>query len=144
MITYSTKSEGIDWGALKRSLAADAFDNGRSPAQMERSFYNSYACVYARDGNTVIGTARAISDGVCNAYIVDMWTQSGYRRRGVGQRMMKLLCDSLRGQHVYLFTDDLESFYGSCGFSVRGTGMEKVVGEWLNGTSKVLVMGEPS
>jgi hypothetical protein len=144
MITYSTKSEGIDWVALKQSLADDAFDNGRSPSQMERSFRNSYACVYARDGNVVIGTGRAISDGVCNAYIVDMWTQSAYRRRGVGQRMMKLLCASLSGQHVYLFTDDLEPFYGRCGFAERGTGMEKVVGEWLNGTSKVLAAGEPS
>lgn len=144
LITYSTKSEAIDWVALKRALAADAFDNGRSPEQMEQSFRNSYACVYARDGNVVIGTGRAISDGVCNAYVIDMWTQSSYRRRGVGQRIMKLLCASLTGQHVYLFTDDLQAFYESCGFEVRGTGMERVVGQWLNGQVSKESAGEAS
>jgi predicted GNAT family acetyltransferase len=130
-IAYSTKHDGIDWAALKASLAEDKFDNGRSASQMERSFRASYRCVYAIDGKNVVGTARALSDGVCNAYIVDMWTHSGHRRRGIGRKMIELLCDALIGQHVYLFTDDQEAFYASCGFTRRGVGLEKVVGRWL-------------
>jgi predicted GNAT family acetyltransferase len=130
-IVYSTSSDGVDWVRLKAALAEDRFDNGRTAAQMERSFRASYRCVYALDTDRVVGTARAISDGVCNAYIVDMWTQSAYRRRGIGRRMLELLCQPLKGQHVYLFTDDQQEFYAACGFSQRGLGLERIVGRWL-------------
>jgi len=136
-IHYSTSSEGVDWVALKATLAGDHFDNGRTPEQMERSFRASFRCAYARHGDRFVGIARALSDGVCNAYIVDMWTHSAYRRRGVGRRMLDLLCEALVGQHVYLFTDDQPEFYAACGFAPRGTGMERVIGRWLdNGTAR--------
>ena len=32
---------GIDWTAAKADLAADDFDNGRSPAALQRSFEQS-------------------------------------------------------------------------------------------------------
>jgi len=60
-----------------------------------------------------------------------MWTHSSHRRHGIGRGMIDLLCESLAGQHVYLFTDDQEAFYASCGFTPRGVGLEKVVGRWL-------------
>ena len=135
-IAYSTSHDGIDWVALKAALAADHFDNGRTALQMENSFRASFRCVYAVDGTNVVGTARALSDGVCNAYIVDMWTLSILRRRGIGRRMIDLLCESLAGQHVYLFTDDQEAFYAACGFAPRGVGLEKIVGHWLQNDSK--------
>lgn len=99
---------------------------------MEESFRNSYCCVFAHDGARVVGIGRALSDGVCNAYIVDMWTHSRYRRRGVGRRMLAVLCSALPGQHVYLFTDDRQDFYTACGFVPRAMGMQRVVGQWLH------------
>ena len=130
-IVYSTSSDGVDWVRLKAALAEDHFDNGRTATQMERSFRASHRCVYALDADRVVGTARALSDGVCNAYIVDMWTQSSYRRRGIGRGMLEALCQPLKGQHVYLFTDDQQEFYAACGFSQRGVGLERIVGRWL-------------
>ena len=130
-VEYSTSAAGIDWVELKADLAADHFDNGRSPEQMARSFAASHRCVFGRDGQRIVGTGRVISDGVCNAYLVDMWTHSAYRRRGIGRRMLELLCDGLSGQHIYLFTDDAAAFYEACGFAPRGVGMERVVGKWL-------------
>lgn len=135
-IEYSTSVDGVDWTALIASLAADRFDNGRTPRQMESSFRNSYRCVIAREGDRIVGTGRALSDGVCNAYIVDVWTQSAYRRRGIGRRIIELLCEALQGQHVYLFTDDRRDFYAACGFVPRAVGMQRIVGEWLNNDSK--------
>ena len=32
--------------------------------------------------------ARLLSDGVCNAYLVDVWTMSVYRRQGIASRMI--------------------------------------------------------
>jgi len=131
-IAYSTTCDQIDWVALKIDLGADHFDNGRTPAQMERSFRGSYRCAFARDGRRIVGTGRALSDGVCNAYVVDMWTHSAHRRHGIGRRILDLLCESLSGQHVYLFTDDCQGFYAACGFTSRGVGMERVIGRWLH------------
>lgn len=133
---FTCLHDGVDWVALKGDLAADDFDNGRTPAQLEQSFRHSAVVVYARDGGRVIGTARALSDGVCNAYVVDLWTQSRYRRHGVGRRMLDTLCARLPGQHVCLWTDDAPEFYAACGFATRGTAFERVVGPWLDATPR--------
>lgn len=74
---------------------------------------------------------RALSDGVCNAYVVDVWTLSEYRHQGIASPMMRLVMEKLPGQHVYLFTDDALDFYKKLGFKERGIGLGKVVGEWL-------------
>ena len=78
-----------------------------------------------------VGTARAISDGVCNAYVIDVWTRSDLRRRGIARRMLAILESRLSGQHVYLFSDDMAEVYRACGYRERPVGMEKVVGTWL-------------
>lgn len=130
-LTYRTDLAGVDWRYLKTALAADQFDNGRTPEQLRTSFENSRVVLAWAEG-TVIGTVRALSDGVCNAYVVDVWTQSRYRRQGIARRMMELLLEQLPGQHVYLFTDDAQPFYQKLGFEPQHTGMGRVVGEWLN------------
>ena len=66
-----------------------------------------------------------------NAYVVDMWTQSGYRRRGIGRALLERLVAPLAGQHVFLFTDDRADFYAACGFRPRGAGLERIDGLWL-------------
>jgi predicted GNAT family acetyltransferase len=130
-VIFSTDLTAVDWTALKRDLAADHFDNGRSSHQLRESFENSFAVVFARNGDRIIGKARVISDGVCNAYIVDVWTHSGYRRRGIATKMIRMLLEKLDGQHVYLFTDDFPQFYEKLGFIRQGVGMGIVVGTWL-------------
>jgi predicted GNAT family acetyltransferase len=130
-INYETGLGGVHWARMKSILTADDFDNGRTPEQLRESFENSYAAVVAYDGGEIVGTARALSDGVCNAYVVDVWTHTPYRRRGVARAMMGVLESRLRGQHVYLFTDAAADFYRRLGFREQGTGMSKVVGEWL-------------
>lgn len=130
-ITYKTNLGDVDWKQMKAILAEDNFDNGRTPEQLRKSFENSRASVVAYDGERLIGTARVLSDGVCNAYVVDVWTLSPYRRRGVARRMMEMLEAGLEGQHVYLVTDDAVEFYRKLGFNEQPTGMSKVVGRWL-------------
>src|ERR1700742_4519434 len=76
--------EGIDWAQAKGDLTADDFDNGRSPGALRASFERSQHVVIARDGDRVVGMARLLSDGVCNAYLLDVWTMSAYRRQAIG------------------------------------------------------------
>ena len=81
-VRLDRSTAGIDWVRAKADLAADGFDNGRSPEALRRSFDQSQHAVFAWDDGHVVGMARLLSDGVCNA-IVDVWTLSSYRRRGV-------------------------------------------------------------
>ena len=135
-VIYKTHLEDINWKEMKETLAMDKFDNGRTPGHLENSFRHSYATVIAYINNQIVGTARALSDGVCNAYIVDVWTLTKYRRRGIASRMMGILSHHLRGQHVYLFADDVTPFYETLGFKAQSVGMGKVVGEWLKPKSR--------
>jgi ribosomal protein S18 acetylase RimI-like enzyme len=122
---------GIDWALAKADLAADDFDNGRSPDALRRSFERSQHVAVARDGDRVVGLARLLSDGVCNAYLLDVWTQSGYRRRGVASRMVRRLLGAVPGQHVGLQTDDAQALYASLGFRPQPEFWSRVSGRWL-------------
>jgi ribosomal protein S18 acetylase RimI-like enzyme len=131
-VSYKLNCEGVDWEAMKRVLVADNFDNGRTPAQLEKSFRNSAVVAIAYAETRIVGTARALSDGVCNAYVVDVWTDSAFRRQGVARTMMHLLLERLPGQHVFLWTDDAQEFYKRIGFDeCHCIGLQTVVGEWL-------------
>ncbi len=129
-ITYKQDLENVDWDALKAKLTEDNFDNGRSPEQLKSSFENSFAVCFACKNDKIIGKARVLSDRVCNAYIIDVWTYTPYRHQGIASQMMKLLMEKLEGQHVYLFTDDAMDFYKKLGFKEQDIGLGLVVGEW--------------
>ncbi len=130
-VTYKADLRDVDWAAMKATLQADAFDNGRSVAQYQQSFEQSYATCIAYIEDSIVGTARVLSDGVCNAYVVDVWTMSRYRRHGIARAMMQHLLQHLQGQHVYLFTDDMAAFYATLGFEEQPIGMAQVIGTWL-------------
>ena len=130
-ITYKFDLYGVDWEEVKARVAEDNFDNGRTSEQLRTSFENSFATCFAYAGNKIIGKARVLSDGVCNAYVVDVWTYTPYRNQGIASQMMKHLMANLEGQHVYLFTDDAQDFYQKLGFKVQGIGLGCVVGNWL-------------
>lgn len=131
-ITFDASLEGIDWEQAKADLAADRFDNGRSAAALRRSFENSQHVAFARDGDRVVGMARMLSDAVCNAYVVDVWTQSAYRRRGIASRLMRMLAERTPGQHIGLQTDDAQDFYRSLGYAPQPEFWSLVVGTWLD------------
>ena len=111
--------DGIDWDQAKADLTADDFDNGRSARALQASFAASQHVAIARDGDRVVGMARLLSDGVCNAYLLDVWTLSSYRRQGVGAAMVRQLMSRVPGQHVGLQTDEAESFYAGLGYTCQ-------------------------
>ena len=130
-ITYKRDLADVDWEEMKATLIKDKFHNGRTTEQLKTSFANSYSTCIAYVDERIIGTARVLSDGVCNAYIVDVWTLTAFRRQGIARKMMEILTDELQGQHVYLFTDDSIDFYKKLGFEKQAIGLAKVIGKWL-------------
>ena len=124
--------EGIDWAQAKAELIADDFDNGRSADALRRSFEQSPHVAIARDGARVVGMARLLSDGVCNAYLVDVWTASSHRRQGIAAQMLRLLIAAVPGQHIGLQTDDAQALYESVGFRPQPEFWSLVSGRWLD------------
>ena len=131
-LSFDTTTDGIDWDEAKADLAADDFDNGRSAEALRSSFENSQHVAFARDGSRVVGMARLLSDGICNAYAVDVWTHSAYRRRGIASTLMRMLADAVPGQHIGLQTDDAQDFYRSLGYRPQPEFWSTVSGRWLD------------
>ncbi len=131
-MTIDGSMDGIDWVRTTADLAADRFDNGRSPDALRRSFAHSQHVSFARDGDRVVGMARVLSDGVCNAYLLDVWTASSHRRRGIASAMVRFLVDRLPGQHLGLQTDDARGLYLSLGFRPQPEFLSMVIGTWLD------------
>ena len=86
----------------------------------------------ARDGERVVGMARLLSDGVCNAYLVDVWTASSHRRRGIATAMIRHLLDEVPGQHVGLQTSSAQALYAALGFRKQPEFWGMTVGGWLD------------
>jgi ribosomal protein S18 acetylase RimI-like enzyme len=131
-VCVDSSLEGIDWVQAKADLAADDFDNGRTAEALCRSFRQSQHVAFARDGDRVVGMARLLSDGVCNAYLADVWTASAYRRRGIASAVIRHLLKQVPGQHVGLQADNGQDFYASLGFKPQPEFWSIVVGSWLD------------
>ena len=136
-VTYKTDLRGVDWAEMKLSLSQDKFDNRRTAGQLRCSFENSHSYCLSYVEGRIVGTVRALSDGVCNAYVVDVWTLSAFRRRGIATRMMEIVVSKLDGQHVHLFSD-LPDVYEKMGFKRHDVGLAKVIGKWLKNETLAL------
>jgi predicted GNAT family acetyltransferase len=131
-VSIDSTLDGIDWDEAKADLTADDFDNGRSAEALRRSFAQSQHVAFAREDGRVVGMARLLSDGVCNAYLVDVWTAGSHRRRGIASAMIEHLIEQVPGQHVGLQTDDAQAFYASLGFKPQPEFWSRVSGSWLD------------
>lgn len=137
-----------DWAAAAAG-AAEALDLARGTGQaalaslplawltllaaLLRTFFErSQPVVFAWLDGRLIGMARVLSDGVCNASLLDVWTQSTIRKRGVAREMVNHLAAALPGQHLGLKTDDAEQFHTALGFWPQPQFMSLVVGGWLD------------
>jgi ribosomal protein S18 acetylase RimI-like enzyme len=136
-ITYRIGVEGLNYQEMKDRLIEDDFDNGRTLQQYKISFENTHTVCIAYDDDHIIGTVRALSDSVCNAYIVDVWTYTPYRNQGIARRMMELTFERLQGQHIFLFTDSAQGLYERMGMDkYTSDSYQKVIGDWLQNDTR--------
>ncbi len=131
-VRIDSSLNGIDWTQAKADLLASRFDNGRSADALRRSFEQSPHVAFAHDDERLVGMARLLSDGVCNAYLVDVWTAPAYRRQGIATAMMHRLIEQVPGQHIGLQTDDAQALYASLGFKPQPEFWSLVSGTWLD------------
>ena len=136
MIEYRSNLDGVNWEALKKDLIADEFHNGRTTRQLQLSFENSAVVAMGFDGNRCIANGRMLSDGVGNAYVIDVWTQQSYRGAGIASEIMRMMVEEVPGQHIYLQTDDAIDFYEKLGFAEQPKGMFAISGTYLKNSTR--------
>ena len=97
---------------------------GMSTDELRRAHLGSTAWIAARDhSGRLIASARAISDTAKWAWVYDVVVVEDWRRRGVGDAVMRTLLDHpalRRVCGVWLSTRDAMRFYRRMGFVERG------------------------
>ncbi len=124
-VTISYAYDHVDWDRL-----ADIFANApfatRTPSDIQKAFTNSYACCFAsaylHDGynahdGILLGAARAISDGVYYAVVLDVVVAIEHQGHGIGRKLMEALLEKLPLEKIYLTAPpDKQGFYKKLGF----------------------------
>jgi ribosomal protein S18 acetylase RimI-like enzyme len=124
-ITNST--ENINW-ELVSTILAKAGLSSSEPEICKRAFLGSQVTVFAFDDENMVGTARAISDGVKQAAIYDVAILPEYQGKGIGKIMMESIMNKLQGCNFILYANvGKEGFYEKLGFKRLKTGMAKFV-----------------
>ena len=88
---------------------------------------NSYTQFTVHDANRLIGFLNVISDGIGDAFLLDLMVAPDFQSRGIGQALVKkavmeLTDDGIRCIHA-TFTSDLVGFYRKCGFPIFSAGI---------------------
>jgi GNAT superfamily N-acetyltransferase len=91
----------------------------RDRAKLAQLVESSYFVSTAFDGDTLVAFARAISDGVANAYVSTVCVLPEYRGRGIGREIVRRLVvreggDGIRW--VLHARQELHPFYRENGF----------------------------
>jgi GNAT superfamily N-acetyltransferase len=121
MITFKYGIENTDFARVTQMLSASYWVPGITADKLQTAFENSAAVVAAYDGGYQMGCCRAVSDKMRFAYIMDVFVDEAYRRKGIGQQMLRFLLaapelESVR--HICLLTRDAHKFYEKVGFSL--------------------------
>lgn len=92
ILTYSEKP--IKASDVMRLYQDAGWWQEREEGDIEPMLSNGQS-VGAWDGDTLIGFARAVTDGIFRAYIEDVVIHSAYQRDGIGTRVVSRLLESL-------------------------------------------------
>ncbi|MBK6683202.1 MAG: GNAT family N-acetyltransferase [Deltaproteobacteria bacterium] len=106
--------------ASAQLLSGQYWTQGLGLEALAQAQLGSTAWVGAFEGDRLIGSARAMSDGARLAWLYDVVVESSFRGRGVGQALVRLLLDhpAVRGaRKVLLGTKDAMPLYQRFGFA---------------------------
>ena len=115
--TISTDKNQVDLEALHIMLSRSFWAKDRSREAVEKAIANSL-CFSLLNGSEQIGFARAITNSVTDAVILDMIIREDFRRQGLGKWLMQCI-----GKHPdvvplkqVLWTSYADNFYQKGGF----------------------------
>ena len=96
LLRYSITKELPRADVLALYRAAGWFGMSDPAPELDAMIANSFAVSAAFDPDgRLVGMARALSDGVSDAYILDVVVDPAHRSRGIGREIVKRLADHL-------------------------------------------------
>ena len=102
-VYLKTTKEDIDYEAVAALLNSFGM-SGRNADEQERIFKSSYAVSFLYDGDKLIGCARALSDGVCEAALYNIALAREYHGRKLGRMLIESILEQVRGCNIILYT----------------------------------------
>ena len=116
---------GVDWTQVYETLKRVGMGH-YTPDLHRKAFEASHTTVFAYSGDRLVGFARALSDGVCQAAVYDVAVVPECQRQGVGARLMTALLSRLDGLNVILYASPgKEDFYRKLGLRKMKTAMAR-------------------
>ncbi|MTJ08444.1 MULTISPECIES: GNAT family N-acetyltransferase [unclassified Anabaena] len=123
-IQFSQSHADIDLYQLQELFNLAAFwAKERSIKDWSIAIANSEPVISISDGESLIGFARATSDGIYRATIWDVVIHPDYQGKGLGIKLVETVLTHPRMQveRVYLMTTHQQTFYEKIGFQVNST-----------------------
>ena len=114
--------DNMNFSEVAQMLSQAYWSPGIKQDEIEKGAKNSALVigVFDQEGNQ-IGYARAVSDKTRFAYIMDVYVNEKYRKKGIGQKMIKYILDHPNMKDVYqwmLITKDAHEVYKKVGFKI--------------------------
>jgi aralkylamine N-acetyltransferase len=115
-VVYQFSCDNVSTRELEELFRATNL-GGRAGEKIRRAFVNSHLVCFARDGATLIGASRALTDGEYHAVIYDVAVHPDYQARGIGRGLIEQLLDRLPVWRVMLVANtEVQGFYRRLGF----------------------------
>ena len=100
--------------------AVEWFAYSNDPDQLVRALEGSTTIVAAREGQTLVGLARVISDGASICYLQDILVRPSHHRRGIGRALAERALEEYSHVRQKVLITDGEPkqnwFYESLGY----------------------------
>ena len=73
-------------------------------APIAKALQNSYCCFGAYCNDEMVGFFRALSDGVSDAYLLDLFVDPKFRGRGIGEKLCREIVEKLKADGIEWIT----------------------------------------
>lgn len=95
--------------------------------KFDKVLANSYSHYTIREQGSLIGFLNVLSDGVADAFLLDLLVSPKFQKKGIGQAIVvKAVADLTKDgiQCIQVtFAPELEPFYQKCGFYIFKAGI---------------------
>lgn len=118
---FDDDADRIDVDAIWRFLSEHAYwQRWRTRSDVERQVASAWRVVGCYDGpsGSLVGFCRAVSDGVCLAYLADVYVAPEHQGAGLGKRLVQVMIEEGPGAEFrwLLHTADAHGLYQGFGF----------------------------
>ena len=113
----------VDVDALVHFLTTEAYwGRWRRRSDIEAQLSSAWRVVGLYQGSSMVGFARAVSDGVAFAYLADVYVDPAHRGQGLGHALVQEIVEG-NGAAAFrwmLHTRDAHGVYADVGFAPPG------------------------